>query len=195
MHFANDNWFLLLLPAFGILAILAFYTLWRDRRDLKLLGIHNLVLSPSLVWARRSVKGFFVLAGLSCALLGALRLQGKPALEDLERNGIDVMIVLDVSKSMLTTDISPSRLEGAKKALLGWIEGREGDRMGLVVFSGEALVQVPLTLDLQAVSMVLDKADVDSVDRGGTDIGEGIRSAQRRFSQYRRQLAGSSVGE
>jgi Ca-activated chloride channel family protein len=153
----------------------------RDRRDLDYLGYQNLVLDPSLVMGRRVVKALFVLLALSLAWAGAVRLQGKPTPEEQRMNGIDVMLVLDLSKSMLTQDMVPNRLEAAKKALLNWMQSQEGDRVGLVVFAGEALVQVPLTLDLEAVSLVLSRADVDEVDRGGTDIGKGIQTALDAF--------------
>ena len=181
MHLGNDNWFWLLLPPFALGAGYTLYTLWRDRRDLEILGFQNLVLKPRVVWGRRILKGLFLLGGLFLMLLGSLRLQGKPVPEDLNLKGIDLMVVLDVSKSMLTQDMIPNRLGAAKKAVLDWLQNRDGDRVGLVVFAGEALMQVPLTLDLEAVSLVLDRDDVDAVDRGGTDIGEGIRTALAAF--------------
>jgi Ca-activated chloride channel family protein len=182
MHFANESWFLYLaLPFLGLLALAAF-ALWRDKRDLKALGHHNLLLSPRLAWARRLAKGGLALASLFLVLGGALRPQGKPVPEDLESSGIDVMVLLDTSKSMLTEDLGPNRLEAAKRTVMDWMEGREGDRVGLTVFAGEAFTQVPLTQDLQAVGLVLEQVDVDAVDRGGTDIGEGLRVALESFS-------------
>lgn len=183
MDVANNNWLWFLLPLFLLWAGWALYTFWKDRRDLALLGDHNLVLSPEVVWARRVLKGGFLLMGLLLALLGAVRLQGQPVPEDVNLNGIDVMVVLDVSKSMMTRDISPNRLEAAKNAILNWMQKQEGDRVGMVVFAGEALVQVPLTFDLEAVSLVVSKADVNSVDRGGTDIGKGILAALAAFDK------------
>lgn len=183
MHLGNENWLWWLAGIFIILAASALYTFSRDRRDLNLLGAHNLVLAPGVVWARRLLKGGLALTGLFLALLGALRLQGKPIPEDLNLSGIDVMVVQDVSKSMLTRDIVPNRLEAAKNAVLNWIQKQEGDRVGMVVFAGEALVQVPLTFDLEAVSLVVSRADVNSVDRGGTDIGKGIETALSAFDK------------
>ena len=175
MNFGNENWFWPLLVFCLLGSGLVLYTFRRDLRDLTILGYHNFILSPSLVFARRLAKGILILAALYLIFLGAARLQGKPMPQDLNLNGIDVMVVLDLSKSMLSQDIAPNRLEAAKRAVLNWLQDREGDRVGLVVFAGEALVQVPLTLDLEAVSLVLSRADIDAVDRGGTDIGEGIK--------------------
>ncbi len=193
MHLANEKWFWPLALLFASWLLFALYTLWRDRRDLAYLGYQNLVLAPSVVWGRRVIRSFFLLLGLGCLLMGALRLQGKPVPEDLNLRGIDVMIVLDVSKSMMSQDMIPNRLGAAKKALLSWIQSRDGDRAGLVVFAGEALVQVPLTMDLEAVSLVLDRDDVDAVDRGGTDIGNGIRTALASFAKDDQSKRGKAI--
>lgn len=193
MHIANDDWLLYLAPLFLVWAVATFYTFWRDKRDLDLLGNHNLVLAPGIVWVRRMVKGILILAGFFLIFLGAVRLQGKPVPGDLNLRGIDVMVVLDVSKSMLTQDMVPNRLEAAKKAVLNWLQNEDGDRVGVVIFAGEALVQVPLTMDLEAVSLVLSKADVDSVDRGGTDIGEGIKTALAAFDKDDQTKRGKAI--
>jgi Ca-activated chloride channel homolog len=177
------NWLWFLAPLFLLWGGWTLYNFWRDRRDLRLLGEYHLVLSPQVVWVRRILKGGLALLGLLLALLGAVRLQGKPVPEDLTLRGIDVMVVLDVSKSMMTRDILPNRLEAAKNAILNWMQKQEGDRVGMVVFAGEALVQVPLTFDLDAVSLVVSRADVNSVDRGGTDIGKGILAALAAFEK------------
>src|SRR5581483_11241937 len=183
MHIGNETWFWILAPLGALWTLLALWTLWRDKRDLGTLGAHNLVLSPMGAWTRRVVKSLLVLLGLAAAFLGAARFQGKPVPSDLNLAGVDYMVVLDVSKSMLSQDIVPNRIEAAKKALLDLLGRRDGDRAGVVVFAGEALVQVPLTMDLEAVQLVLSKADVDAVDRGGTDIGEGLRTALAAFGK------------
>jgi Ca-activated chloride channel homolog len=193
MHFGNENLFWPLTGVcLGVLA-LALWAFWRDRLDLSVLGEHNFVLKPMLVFARRLVKGALLLVSLLLVSLGVARLQGKPEPEDLRMSGIDVMVVLDVSKSMLTQDIVPNRLEASVRAVLNWLSGREGDRVGLVVFAGEAIVQVPLTLDLQAVSQVLSRADVNAVDRGGTDIGKGIETALNSFPKDNPNQRGRAI--
>lgn len=193
MHIANTQWILFLAPLLVLLGALALFTLWKDREDLRILGAHNLVLSPALAWARRVAKALLILTGFALAFLGAVRLQGKPVPSDLNLRGIDVMVVLDVSKSMLTQDLGPNRIEAAKKAVLDWVGQRDGDRVGVVVFAGEALVQVPLTMDMEAVELVLSKADVDAVDRGGTDIGEGLRTALAAFPKEEASKRGKAI--
>ncbi len=177
IDFGNPNALFPLLTVLLLMLAWGAWTLWKDRRDLDYLGEQNLVWSPLRVWARRAVKGTLALVALVFLFLGAAQLQGKPVPEELNMSGVDVMIVLDVSKSMLSQDILPNRLTAAKRALFNWISNRQGDRVGLVIFAGESLVQVPLTMDLNAVQLVLVKADPDEVDRGGTDIGEGIQTA------------------
>jgi|GEM_PF-2038777 len=193
LQFANED---ALLPLLAVLCLMigwGVWTLFKDRRDLDFLGKQNLVWSPLWVWARRAVKGGLAMAALFLLFLGASRLQGKPVPEDLNMSGVDVMVVLDVSKSMLTQDILPNRLEAAKKALFNWLSARQGDRVGLVIFAGEALVQVPLTMDLNAVSLVLVKADPDEVDTGGTDIGKGIQTALDSYDKEEDKKRGKAI--
>jgi len=181
MAFGNETW---LWPMGGLFLLWFGWTLFsffQDQRDLKELGYQNLILSPEKVLFRRVLKGFLLLASLFMVVLGAARLQGKLIPQDMTARGSDIIVVLDVSKSMLTQDVNPDRLGAAKQALEGWMNNLEGDRVGLVVFAGQALVQVPLTLDLDTVSMILDKADPDTVELGGTDIGVGIRMALSAF--------------
>lgn len=164
IDFGNPNSLFPLLTILLLMLAWGIWTLWKDRRDLDYLGEQNLVWSPLRVWARRAVKGTLALVALVFLFLGAAQLQGKPVPEELNMSGVDVMIVLDVSKSMLSQDILPNRLTAAKRALFNWISNRQGDRVGLVIFAGESLVQVPLTMDLNAVQLVLVKADPDEVD-------------------------------
>lgn len=193
MIFGNFTWLVPLGALFFLWLVLSLLNLWRDRRDLEILGYQNLVLSPNAAWGRRVVKGFFLLGGFFLILLGAARLQGKFLPEDLNLRGSDVMVLLDVSKSMLTQDMVPNRLEAAKKAVLTWLQSRDGDQVGVAVFAGQSIVQVPLTLDLQAASLVLERADVEAVDRGGTDIGEGIRTALSSFPKENPDKRGRAI--
>lgn len=193
MHIENEDWLWPLAALCLFWAALTIYTLWRDRRDLEILGAHHFVLSPQVLWGRRILKSALLLGAFLAVFLGAVRLQGKPVPGDLDLTGADVMIVLDVSKSMLTQDIVPNRLEAAKKSLMSLLQNSEGNRMGLAVFAGEALVQVPLTLDLEACRLVLEKEDVYAVDKGGTDIGEGIRAALHAFPKDDQNHRGRAI--
>ena len=193
LHIANENWLWPLALVFLGWTVLVFFTFWRDKRDLEWLGAHRFLMASQWVWARRLLKGCLLLSGFFLLFLGAARLQGKPVPEDLNLRGSDVMVVLDLSKSMLTQDIIPNRLDAAKKAVLTWLGSGEGNRVGVVVFAGEAMVQVPLTFDLQAVSLVLEKDDVDVIQKGGTDIGQGIQTALASFSKDEQTKRGKAI--
>jgi Ca-activated chloride channel homolog len=193
MNLVNENWFWPLFLGFLLWLGFSIWTLRKDRRELELLGRHHLVMTPVLAFVRRIFKAGLLLGCLFLLGLGSARLQGKLSPQDASSRGIDIMIVLDVSKSMLTRDMAPNRLGAAKKAILSWIQTRPGDRMGVVLFAGESLVQVPLTLDLQAVSQVLENDRVDEVSRGGTDIGKGIKSALEALFKEGQEKRGKAI--
>lgn len=97
--------------------------------------------------------------------------------EDVETRGVDVVVALDVSRSMMAEDVKPNRLERAKSDILDLLSRLEGDRVGLVLFAGAPVVQVPLTTDLGFYKSMLRDADPDSAPRGGTLIGDAIRKS------------------
>ncbi len=101
--------------------------------------------------------------------------------EKLKRRGIDVIIAIDVSRSMLAHDIKPDRLDRAKREILDLINMMQGDRIGLIAFAGSAFVQCPLTLDYGACKMFVDDLNPQLIPRGGTQIGEAIRKAVDAF--------------
>jgi Ca-activated chloride channel family protein len=102
-------------------------------------------------------------------------------IEEVKQIGIDVYILLDVSKSMLAEDIKPSRLEKAKYEISRLIQRLKGDRIGLIVFAGEAYIQIPLTTDYSAANLFLSAVDVNSVPQPGTAIGPALNLALKSF--------------
>lgn len=102
-------------------------------------------------------------------------------LEIVKRKGVDIVLAVDVSKSMLSSDIKPSRLEKAKKEILDFLDILEGDRIGLIVFAGAAYTQCPLTIDYGAMEMYVDLLSPDLVPKPGTAIGSAIKEALRAF--------------
>ncbi len=116
----------------------------------------------------------FVLA-FALVAFAAARPAWNPKPQTIERRGRDVMILLDVSKSMLAEDLAPNRLERAKIAIEDMVERLQGDRVGLIAFAGTAVLKVPLTTDYGFFDIVLGDIDVESVSRGGTKIGDAIR--------------------
>ncbi len=133
-------------------------------------------LFPLGGWAIPLVKGGLILVGLGLLLFGLARPQyGKREVEDIVMHGADVVILLDVSKSMTAEDVGQTRLARAKSDIRDLLARLGGDRVGLVVFAGKAVVKVPLTSDHGFFLSVLEAIDTDSAPRGGTFIGDGIR--------------------
>ena len=101
--------------------------------------------------------------------------------EKVKRRGIDVIVAVDVSRSMLADDIKPNRLDRARREILDLINMMNGDRIGLIAFAGTAFVQCPLTLDYGACKMFVDEINPKLIPRGGTHIGDAIRKAIAAF--------------
>ena len=129
--------------------------------------------------SRRVLKGILVLAALGCLVIALARPAWDFVREEVTQRGRDVVFLLDVSRSMLAEDLPPSRLERAKLAILDAVDRLEGDRVALAVFAGATVVKCPLTLDYAFFRMALDDVSPLSVSRGGTLIGDGIRTVLR----------------
>ncbi|HKZ67299.1 MAG TPA: VWA domain-containing protein, partial [Chitinophagaceae bacterium] len=108
--------------------------------------------------------------------------------EGISRKGIDVVIALDVSKSMLATDLAPNRLERAKQLILKLMNTMPNDRIGLVLFAGKAYLQMPLTTDHRAASMFVSSAGPDAVPQQGTVISEALRRSANAFNAAERRF-------
>lgn len=128
------------------------------------------------------LKFSFLIMSLVIGVIGLANLQAGSRSEKVERKGIDVMIALDVSKSMLAQDLKPNRLEKAKQLIARLTEKLSNDRIGLITFAGRAYVSVPLTVDLTALKMNLSGASPDMVPTQGTVIGEAISMARQSFN-------------
>lgn len=183
MIFAHPNYFflLLLIPVFFIVQAVVFRL--RARR-IRRFGNEELVrnLMPSYsktkVWVRLS---FFAVAFLFM-VIAASRPQMGAVLKEQKTKGAEVMIVLDVSNSMLAQDYSPNRLERAKLAISRVVDKLRDDRLGLIVFAGSSFVQLPVTADYVSAKMFLNTISTESVPVQGTAIGDAIRTAMRSFS-------------
>ena len=183
INFANAQYLLLLLliPMFFIVQAVI---LKLRRRRIRKFGDEALVakLMPSYakakVWVRLtmfSLGFFFFVIGLSRPQIGA-------KLKEHETKGAEIMIVLDVSNSMLAEDYSPNRLERAKLAISRLVDKLREDRIGLIVFAGNSFVQLPITTDYVSAKMFLNSISTESVPVQGTAIGEAINTAIRSFS-------------
>ena len=154
------------------------------KKKLKRVGDSELVaqLIPYSSRRKRILKVVLFLAGFSSLILALCNLQTGSKLTEVKREGADIIVCLDVSNSMLAQDLSPDRLTRAKYALEKMIDLMEGDRLGLVIFAGEAYVQLPITTDYSAAKMFLGSIGPGMVPVQGTKIAEAIKKASESFS-------------
>lgn len=176
MHWENPSWLLLwwLLPA--IIGLIAFARRKRRAAALRfaesgILG--KLVPAPDTI--RNILKSVAMLAGIALLVTGLARPRWGLSLEKIQSRGVDLFVLLDVSKSMLAEDVAPNRLEHAKSDIRDLLSRLEGDRVGLIVFAGASIVKVPLTTDHGFFLTSLNEVDSSSAPRGGSLIGDAIR--------------------
>jgi Ca-activated chloride channel homolog len=165
-----------------LVPVVAFFYAWasyRRRRALRAFVEEELLgrVGLSASGVGRTAKAVLATLAVAFIAFAAARPAWNPKPQTIERRGRDIMVILDVSKSMLAEDLVPNRLERAKLAIRDMVDGLQGDRIGLIVFGGTAVLKVPLTLDYGFFDLVLDDIDVNSVSRGGTKIGDAIRKA------------------
>ena len=129
------------------------------------------------------VKFLLVLSAFTLTGLGVANLRYPKQVEQIQRQGVDVILVLDVSKSMLARDIQPNRLERAKQLINKLIDKLRNDRVGLVLFAGRAYLQMPLTTDHASAKIYLNSASPESVPAQGTVIGEALTISNNAFGQ------------
>jgi len=144
-------------------------------------------LSLSFNPKKQRWKVVLILLGIFFLLFSLARPQLGTKLALMKREGVDIVIAIDVSFSMMAEDIKPNRLEKAKQEVNGLISRMRGDRVGLVAFAGVPFVQCPLTLDYSAAKLFLDIIDVNLIPQPGTAIGDAIRTSIEAFNQKERK--------
>jgi Ca-activated chloride channel family protein len=171
--------FLPLLAIAPALAAMMLWAVWARRRAVaRFYG-----RGPDRAWAPMPSIARGILSavswslGVACVCLALARPAHSPVPRKVERSGRDVVFVIDVSRSMLAQDLKPSRLERAKLMVSDVLDAAEGDRVGIVAFAGTAVVRCPMTTDYSFARMSLEAISPDSVGRGGTAIGDALRSA------------------
>jgi Ca-activated chloride channel family protein len=130
---------------------------------------------------RRFLKGLLLLGSLGLMVFALAGPRWGSHYQEVSQKGVDIMILMDISLSMLVEDIKPNRLERARREILDFLSVVQGDRVGLVAFSGAAFVQCPLTLDYVALQMFLGALKPDLVPVPGTDLGEAIEMGVSSF--------------
>lgn len=139
-------------------------------------------LTGNVSGSRRQLKNILFVSGILFLFLALARPQYGERWIEVRRKGIDILIGMDVSKSMLVQDIKPNRLERAKLAVRDFVVKLEGDRVGLLPFAGTAFLLCPLTTDYEAFTASLDTLDVNSIPKGGTNLGAAIRQGSEILS-------------
>lgn len=187
MKFAHSSHLFLL----WLVPALIFFYLYAFRKKEKLIKIFcgetlYAELVPSVSRGRQKLKASLVVCSLGFLVISLMQPQWGFQWEDIKRQGIDVMVAIDVSQSMLAEDIKPSRLERAKRKVYDLCRMLEGDRIGLIAFAGTSFVQCPLTLDYGAFKIFLEYLEPDLIPVPGTAIGQAIRTAINSFSRRER---------
>jgi Ca-activated chloride channel family protein len=184
MSFGQPLWFW----AFVLLPVLVVCFAQNERRREKLL--RQLVaarlqerLAGNVSMGRRRLRFALLLLALACLIVSLAQPRLGYTWEQSKRKGRDVIIAIDCSRSMLATDLAPSRLGRAKLAAQDFIGQLQGDRIGLIAFAGSAFLQAPLTIDYGAVLNSLAELDTTIIPRGGTNIAAAIKEAVEAFGK------------
>ena len=172
---------LLLLP---FLAAFYLYSNYRRRKAIRKFGDPVLMaqLMPDVSKYRPDVKFWLVFAAIGLFAVLLARPQFGSKLETVKRQGVEVMIALDISNSILAQDVQPSRLEKAKRLVAQLVDKMENDKVGMIVFAGDAFTQLPITSDYISAKMFLESINPSLISKQGTAIGAAINLATRSFT-------------
>ena len=171
---------LVFIPVLLLLFVLAMR--WR-KKALNNFGEHRLVkkLMPMASTFKVKLKFSVFLLAITSIIIGLANPQIGSKMEEVKREGVDLMIAVDLSNSMLSEDLQPNRLQRAKQAISRLIDRLEGDRIGLVVFAGDAYVQLPITTDYSAAKLFLSTINTNIISNQGTAIGKAIELSLNSF--------------
>ena len=178
LHFAHLFW---LVPA---LVVFYFWVFGSKRRALENFADAHLLpkLTSAVSTTRQKLKAFLTVLAICFLVIALLGPRWGFRWQETTRQGIDILVAIDTSKSMLTEDVKPNRLERAKLAVKDLLNLVTGDRLGLIAFAGSAFVQCPLTLDYGAFSMTLNRTDTGLIPRGGTNLDSAMLAAMDAFA-------------
>ena len=185
MTFANPGYFLLLLP---LAAYVIWYLLRNDRSEpsmqVSTTSMYDKLPKSPLAWLRH-LPFLLRVAGLVLLVIVLARPQSTHSWQRSEVEGIDIMMAVDISTSMLAEDLKPNRLEAAKQVAADFINGRPNDNIGLTIFAGQSFTQSPLTTDHTVLLNIFNNVSCDMVQNGtimdGTAIGDGVANAVTRL--------------
>ncbi|WP_372650924.1 VWA domain-containing protein [Draconibacterium sp.] len=174
-------WGLLIIP---LLALFFAWSRISRRRALKKFGQQEILaqLMPYSSGNRPVVKFIILMLALAFFIVGIARPQFGSKLKTEKREGVELMIALDVSNSMMAEDIQPNRLERAKRAISRLVDRLKDDKIGLIVFAGDAYTQLPITTDYNSAKLFLNSVNTQIVPKQGTAIGAAIDLARKSFT-------------
>ncbi|MBC8265760.1 MAG: VWA domain-containing protein [Flavobacteriales bacterium] len=182
LRYENIELLNLLYGLIPIAFLIIYYRKWKDNA-LKSFGETLTIkgLMPSFSKSRENIKFSLLILCILTLIIGISNPQIGTKMEEVKREGVDLMIALDLSNSMLAEDIKPNRLERARQAISRLIDKLEGDRIGLIVFAGDAYVQLPITTDYSAAKLFLSTVNTNIIPTQGTAIGKAISLSMRSF--------------
>ena len=182
-RFANPD-FLYLFFLLPVLVAVFLYYNHRRRQNIRKYGDPALLqeLMPTVSKYRPDVKFWLTFAALALTIFMLARPQFGSKMETVKRSGVEAVIALDISNSMLAEDVTPSRLEKAKKLISRLVDTFNNDKVGMIVFAGEAFTQLPITSDYVSAKMFLESINPSLITTQGTDIGAAIRLAVKSFT-------------
>lgn len=183
MEFANSHYIALIYASASVLAIFYVWVMLRRRLLMERFTDKSLMsnMAPTASAIMKALKCAIIMIAALLALVALARPQWGFLWEETKRTGIDMLIAIDVSKSMLATDVKPNRLERSKFAVKDLVKKLNGDRIGLIAFSGTSFLQCPLTIDYNGFLLALDDLGVGTIPRGGTSLTSAIKEAMDIF--------------
>jgi len=189
-RFAHIHYFYLLALIPVLAGLLVLFLVWK-KRTLARYGDWNVIrqLMPDYSMGKSILKFILLIVALISLIVALADPQTGSRLEKVKRKGIDLMICLDVSNSMLAQDIKPNRLERAKQSIVRLIDNLEGDRLGIIVFAGKAYTQLPITTDYAAAKMFTSTINTGIVPTQGTAIAEALEVAANGFGESKHNKA------
>lgn len=175
-------WLLAMLPVMIIIYVLH---VWIRKKSIRTFGDFDLMskLMPYVSFTRSHIKFILFILSLTLLIIAIAGPQFGSKIREVKRKGIEIIIALDVSNSMMARDVQPNRLERSKQAIARLIDQLENDRLGMIVFAGDAYTQIPITSDYIAAKMFLAGVSTNMVSKQGTAIGSAIELAMKSFSQ------------
>ena len=182
--------YLVALATIPLLVVLYFQLMYWKKNTIKKIGDQRLVQALIVNYSPTNFlfKFMFFALALAAVIAASANLQKPGAMDNVQRKGVDVVIAIDVSKSMLAEDIKPNRLERARQLVYKLMEQLPNDRVGLVLFAGRAYLQMPLTTDHSAARMYIQQAGPEVVPTQGTIISEALRASNSAFNSKERKF-------